>query len=262
MLMGCFGKFCFWRRGAVLFASCLLLLVHVDCSRAGEPFVQERLAASNQDSPLDRVILDSEAMMSIEFEPWPRKITAICQTTGIPCGLEESPEDPVHGIDHSNAHAEKLGLPDVKMTVRQVLDAVVAKHPHYQWKFVDGVLLITPKPGKEHRRFWRPVLSRRLRQFKHADMPAGVLIFQACLDAGIMNYVDPPETGVMILKPLPPTGRVTVNLENVTVREALVALARADGQMGWKFAYDPSEKAYTLRILTWGRDSVLSPYWW
>lgn len=263
MPMGCSGKMGFPMGRAVVIAAFLLLLVHRDCARAVEPFVQQRLAATQQNSLLDRTILDSEAMMSIEFEPWPRKITVICRTAGVPCGLEESPEDPVHGIDNSYGHQERLGLPDAKMTVRQVLDAVLGKHPHYRWEFVDGVLLVTPKPGKEYRRFWKPVLSRRLRQFKYSDTPAGSLLFQACLDAGVMKALDPRKMpAVQLLKPLPPTGRISVNLENVSVREAMAAVARADGQMGWKFAYDPSEKAYALRIMTWGRDSVLSPYWW
>lgn len=231
-----------------------LVFAFVEHARAGEPVV-------DGGSPLERTIPSFDTRVRITSAPWPRKISMICQEARIPCGLEEAPDDPVHGIEESYDHEERLpSIPDPHATVRQLLDVILAKHPHYRWEFQDGFLLIRPKPGKEHRRLWKALLSRRLDRFRYSNEPAAGLLFDACLKTGVMKMPGPRE--IQAFGTLPKTGRVSVDLENVTVREALAAIARADGQLGWKFAYDPGAKGFALRVVTWERAPDISPYWW
>lgn len=215
----------------------------------------------------DRISWDvkSGELMDLVFYPWPYKIRSLCINHNLPCGLEESPDDPIHQIAYASPD-DRLAIKwaSSTSTVRDFLDAILSTHPAYRWEVQDGVLVIVPKPGQEHRKWWKPVLGKKFKQYDADNNRAGNVLVEACYDAGIpIETIPLPQPGIPTILPrtMPVTNPITLHLKNVTVRQVLNAAVKADGKAIWKFSYDPKRKVYSIKVDSWGRTGELAIPW-
>ncbi len=219
---------------------------------------QAQTARAVSSGALDAPITDVEEIAELVGPAWPYKIRAICAHQHVPCGIEESPADPVFLLAEDHEHEEHLELSWARTThtAREVLDAVLANHPAYHWEFRDGVLNVVPKPGAEHRKWWRPLLQRKVRNLDVQNEPAGTAVITACDNAGLSIPI--AATG---MSSIPETARISVHLANMPLREALNAIVKADGEAIWKFAVDPRTGSYSIKVDSWRQPSVLAVPW-
>ena len=145
---------------------------------------------------------------------------------GIPCGVEELGADPIDKIKVS-----QLGISSA--TARELLDLSSRANPRYEWHFSDGMVHIGPRHLP--RGLVNP-LDRTVPSFK-AD---NELSFRASVrllrQAGI-------KFGTGWVGGNPRYSKVSVDLSAVSVREALNAIAKADGRVAWDFTISPSTGA-------------------
>jgi len=121
-----------------------------------------------------------------------------------------------------------------------VLDSIVSTDPHYKWELMDNLVNVIPSNGLP------PFFAVRISKFDipGAETPNEALfqllaipeLRQAQLNLGRHAI----QGGV---RPFCPQGcspektkKISVNLKGVTVREALNAIARADGSAVWRFS--------------------------
>lgn len=120
-------------------------------------------------------------------------------------------------------------------SLREVLNAVVAAEPQYKWQVEDGVVNVIPSEGGP------PLLDLRLKHFKVDDAP---LIYSALqvllampevkarvaelkLDYGMVQL------GIM---PMPAKNlHLSIDRKDITVREALNSIVRAQGYAVWAY---------------------------
>lgn len=134
-----------------------------------------------------------------------------------PCGLEEGFQNGISG--GGDGHLMRLS----NTSARRVLDEVVKRNPKYRWLIRDGVLNLEPKVpvGKD-------VLSTTLASFSTKKVSS----FKAALDVLHQANIGYSYQGK--------GGRfapVELDLRNITVREALNAITKADGQALWIFSH-------------------------
>lgn len=184
-------------------------------------------------APAPEAFLDAslrEFSASHESELW-----TLCRLISRPCGVEEG-----HFGDLAvSSSAAPLTLS--KTTPRKVLDAIVERHPGYQWALRDGVINLEPKT-----RDGEDVLARKLA----VAAIRGDSSFKAALD--ILHLADIP-AGYQ-LQGRGRFGRISLELTNVTVREALNAIAKADGQVMWFLTV--SQTGRTLYMPSWRKSGI------
>jgi len=183
-------------------------------------------AAASIDSSLDTPIDDFTSDVGNEFHTY-------CRAHNKPCGREE-----VRCGDFQILNAPKIHLK--KTTHRKVLDQIVQLHRGYKWVQRDGVLNLEPIHRKG-----QDLLARKIDHLSihgSTTLKAFLLVFKA---AGIrvgMSYSGPP----MAFAP------IDTEFNNVTVRDALNAIAKADGQVVWFFCADkPEESAGSFSLSSW-----------
>jgi hypothetical protein len=123
-------------------------------------------------------------------------------------------------------------------SLRGVLDSIVSTDPRYTWEVEDDVINVIPSTGLP------PFLTVRISRFdiSQVESPQEALsqllaipeVQQAQLSLGSHAV----QGGVYVFCPgCPPkeTKKISINLEGVTVRESLNAIARAHGNAVWSF---------------------------
>lgn len=178
---------------------------------------------SSLDVPIDRFeelqAGQAFAMLCRKFLNWP-------------CGLEEEFRIGISG----GANGRPMQFSNT--SARQVLDEVVKRNPKYRWIIRNGVLNLEPKVpvGKD-------VLSTTLASFSTKN----VSTFKAALDA--LHQAD-------IVYSYQGKGgrfaRVDLTLSNVTVREALNAIVKADGQAIWILSHRLNSKGVPVATFMMG----------
>lgn len=187
---------------------------------------------------------------------WTAKFSAVCSKANIPCGIEESPEDPIS--KDSSTLDEGIPGDTAAATIRQILDAIVKLHPSYRWKIDNGVINILPVVGKESTVGDMPRLDRRIKSLKAKNQPAWGIAYSLCQKADILRTPESPEphpqemAGPIQFNPR----KISVKLKNVTVREGLNEVVRVDGQAIWKFFFDSNMGEYAVDIRVWGRSTM------
>jgi hypothetical protein len=161
----------------------------------------------------------------------------LCLKACIPCGFEtQSPLfEPV-----KDAPQRKLN----DVTVRQVLD-ILTNGPlkDYAWRVDKGVLEMMPKGVMDKKR--STVLNKRVPSVDIDGLDVQDSVTRICEQAGI---AEGPVGRALQTASWPDYGRVSVHLKDVSVREALNAVVRADGKSGWHLGKDASEPR---RISAW-----------
>lgn len=142
----------------------------------------------------------------------------------LPCGWETIL------IDTQGQGKESPLLEMNDTTPRKVLDEIVRRLPNSRWVVRDGAINVEPR-----RRNRDDLLGRRLSKFSEH----GVSSFRAAMDmfedAGIsISYEEMGHTRRF--------GSIDVDLQDVTVRDALNAIVKADGKLMWLFSVNPDPK--------------------
>lgn len=154
----------------------------------------------------------------------------VCRVTNTPCGVEEVRANEIAAKfkgkrqQHNNA------------TPRKILNSIASQIPDYRWAMRSGVLNLEPKT-----REGEDVLARKLESVSIH----GVTSFKAALDvlsqANIKTgYQTPGKVRLAF---------VDLDLKNVTVREALNEIVKADGQAAWLLTNGAMGRDFMM--LTW-----------
>lgn len=197
-------------------------------------------AAVSDEGFLDMPIERFEAAIGTEF--W-----SLCETLNRPCGMEMAQLYDLSPIQ-TGGPERLLKPPDkvrlAKVKPREILDAFIAKYPGYRWALKNGVINVEPikREGED-------VLSRRLRSVSIS----GLTSFKAALH--VLRQADIATTWT--LKGRIRYGFVDLELKNVSVREALNEIARAEGQVGWIFVLRTST-GRSFSMPTWKDEGTMS----
>lgn len=191
-------------------------------------FRSAAFSAAPNDGALDARLGDFKAASG-------RELVTLCkETLKKPCGLEEAPGDSLQ---------QGKGLAPLHLSsasARETLDAIAARYPGYRWASRGGVVDFEPKALADD------LLSKKLDKVSiHA-----VSSFQAArmvLDQAKIPYAYQPKPWLY--------GTVDMELTGVTVRDALNAIANADGQVMWIFSH--SRKGAGARV----KGTLMMPSW-
>ncbi|MBI5622547.1 MAG: hypothetical protein HY924_02080 [Elusimicrobia bacterium] len=150
-----------------------------------------------------------------EFEAQGHEMFKLCRKLNVPCG-----EEFARGYQHWRHKKPALRLKNT--TARNVLDEISRRNPGHRWVFQDGIVILEPT-----QRTYQDLLERRLARVSvhgRSSLDAALDVFrQAKLKIGFMTMGNPLYA------------HVDLELTDVTVREALNAIAKADGQVMWNF---------------------------
>lgn len=148
------------------------------------------------------------------------EFVSLCKLAKVPCGIELTRSREPGEIKV----VQNLGMPNV--LVKSVLEKLVqGPWKGYAWAVNDGVLDIGPLDFLSHRK--QSPLDKRLSYVDLTDVKAAIAIEELCERAGVASRSKNFEMLASY------TGNVSLHLRNVTVREALDAVVRAEGGCLW-----------------------------
>lgn len=179
------------------------------------------LAAESKQSILDQPLKNFKSSEG-------RQIFSLCQAISVPCGVEESKEE---SLTDSGDVVDAAAT-----TPRQILDSIQKKHKSYAWDFSNGMIHLrytgkgSPLDQKIPKLAIKDTLSFRAvgEVLKSADIKAGT------------SLVGDPRYGV-----------VSVRGQDISVREALDRIAKADGKVVWHFRFSTADKGNDFGLFTW-----------
>jgi hypothetical protein len=155
----------------------------------------------------------------------------VCRYAGIPCGFESR-------RDEATEQQENTRLK--KGTVREILDSIVQNTwKGYAWRLSDGVIEVMPKAVLAGA---PSVLNKRLPEVNIERMFIKEAATKICGEARVAVLGGGDIGGAYRKK----TGEVSLHAKNITVRDALNALVRQDGQSIW-MVY-PCEQGHCIRV--------------
>ncbi len=162
-----------------------------------------------------------------------------CQMTNTPCGWELAAGD--DWLSHGKPEPMKIS----SGTLRQQLNQFIAAYPGYSWAVQNGVVNFVPTPDHAIQKDGAPVIDLKIAALDINDLSvieAGYKICEAAglkcgraIHAGIHRHY----------------GKVTLHLQNVTLRQAANALVKTDGMSSWMFNFNPRGNNYTLLVDSW-----------
>jgi len=158
------------------------------------------------------------------------EVFEVCRAARISCGIEE---DVLHRIPQNK------GILKSTSTLRSSLNAITSRYGHYHWVIRDNVVNIEPINRSGTDPLSATIDHIRI-QGANSMSGATMVLRQAKIEAYV-NYFGRPKYA-----------QVTIDLTNVTVREALNAIAKEDGQVTWFFrpANSPTGHA-VFDLSTW-----------
>lgn len=145
----------------------------------------------------------------------------LCFEARVPCGFEKKPPEIAQPPVRQDVRTQLKGK-----TVKEILDFLVAgPMKGYAWRVSDGVLEMLPEDVMVRRR--SSVLNKRIPSVDIENVEVLAAAEQICETAGIAKAIAarPLQTASF-----PVYGKVSVHLKDVTAREVLNALVRADGK--------------------------------
>lgn len=188
-------------------------------------------AASPKDAFLDAKWENFEAKGENDF-------IAACRMLNKGCGIEMA-----HPNDLA-ATPKTAQQRRAKVSPREILDEHVRKNPAYKWVLREEVVNMEPA-----KRDGEDVLSRKL----DSVSIHGVTGFKAALD---VLYQAKIPGGYEIMGRPPRFALLDLELKNVTVREALNAIAKADGKIIWIFRQSDVGGRGMLNMLSWRKSGA------
>jgi hypothetical protein len=166
------------------------------------------------------------------------EIRNFCQTKKLICGIEEVRCYQLRNADASSSAIQK------KSTFRNYLEQTTIEHPEYQWTTQDNTVNLHPRNRKGP-----DLLARRLNTVSIKNISgqdAFSLVFkQAAIE---LNSGGSATSG----SGAPARSLINLELRNVTVRDALNAIAKADGHVVWWFcSEEPEQSKATFSLEGW-----------
>ncbi|MBI5208753.1 MAG: hypothetical protein HY927_02120 [Elusimicrobia bacterium] len=118
-------------------------------------------------------------------------------------------------------------------SVREILDAIVAVHPEYSWQISRGVLNLIPRAALENRKKYASPLDRMIGSLDIVKEP----LPQAVRMIGAKVDIQEPTSFVLFGGDSTPVEyrQMSLRLHNISARDALNELVRADGRSMWVF---------------------------
>jgi hypothetical protein len=152
------------------------------------------------------------------------------QTSGVPGGVAFIEGCSDRPLPIARAHG---------ITLREVLDSIIAGDSAYTWKLTEGVVNIQPSTGP-------PALLRaHLNNYESGDASDAVSavtflssspgVASAATQLGLVQNVLGPGLGSMMREPTPPKKPLGIRLHDVTFVDALNAIARANQHGVWVY---------------------------
>jgi hypothetical protein len=194
--------------------------------------------AAAQDSFLDTPIDNVTSFFGDEF-------SVLCKAQNRPCGVEERHCNEIRTETSATlTHMRKT-------TFRKALDQAVQSHNGYRWTVRDSVVNFEPV-----KRVGTDLLSRKLDKVSIHGVESSAAFRLVMKQAGISVNM----AGTVYSGGGPPLFvPIDLELKDVTVREALNAIAKADGQVLWWYCSDkPEQTAADLGVMGW-RYSQVTP---
>lgn len=185
----------------------LILTVSVSCHMPA--------MATTPDASLDKPVADFSAFKGDEF-------SYLCGMQHRPCGLEQMRCGDVQVSTYAPTRVNYR-----KMTFRKALDKVARLHPGYRWVIRNGVINFEPA----HRTI-TDLLSRRIDKVSIHGISSEKAAYLVLRLARIRA------PGIAGSGPVRIFPTIDLNLSGVTLRDALNAIAKADGLLHWNFAPD------------------------
>ena len=147
----------------------------------------------------------------------------VCARQHMACGLE---------MNACSGFGTMPNLFPVDMTLAKALDRIVALHPDMRWEVRAGVVNLEPV-----QRIGQDILSRKLGKVSLHGVMSDQAFTSVLESAGLTKEAGyTPHQGTRCYAP------IDLELRDVTVRQALNAIAKADGQLVWEIAQDNPTK--------------------
>jgi hypothetical protein len=159
---------------------------------------------------------------------WIFESVTLCRTAVAPCGIEL--------LSNENAPVGSLSKSLRQVPAATVLDLLISEHPEYQWVLDDGVINIIPRDTLWNRisRVWAgSPLDRKVKKLDVLDTTLQDAVSNIVCPAAGLQCFTPGWVGNGAAGDWSPPRKVSLHLENVTVRQALNALVRQDGHSMW-----------------------------
>lgn len=150
-----------------------------------------------------------------EFVAQGGELYKLCRKLNQPCGEESA-------FGYKAWKNKKPELRLKKMSPRNILNEITQRHPGHQWIIQDGVLILEPL-----KRSNRDLLGKKLAKVSIH----GKSSLEAALEVFRQAKIGLHQTGMGC----PLYAHIDLELKDVTVREALNAIVKADGQVMWQF---------------------------
>lgn len=148
---------------------------------------------------------------------------ALCRAADIPCGL-------VYAEDaHTLAPGFRREGTFQGQTVRTILKSIVVRNPKYRWTIQKGVINLTPKVLFEDRRRYAEILGHPIEMVEATNKTMG----EALVEISRQARLSCESLGESISGMVIPERHVTIQLSNMTFREALNEIVRTDGHAAW-----------------------------
>ncbi len=157
------------------------------------------------------------------------------------CANIDYPED----VDEAKCSEEldPFWVPPATFTVRDCLDRIMRWMPRYRWVIEEGVINILPKPGEEYTENGKNPLDWVIKKLEIKHLNSSAARHPIMKAAGLENYY--LRHGYDYAGGLHTCRYVDLSLRNVTVREALNRVAKADGKALWVADYWPGKDGET-----------------
>ena len=178
-----------------------------------QPSSNQRTARlSKSDSFLDSPLAEFWLYSDHEFQ-------GLCSTLRRPCAIETVSEPSANIVSKNPIQFLRDTSP------RKILDAIIRRYPGHHWLIRDGILAMEP-----NKRIGEDLLARKLGYVsihkRESEYAAKSVLRQARIDPA----------PIMMDMMGQAFNRIDLELRNVTVRQALDAIAKTDGQVMWEFS--------------------------
>lgn len=168
---------------------------------------------------------------------WGSEMLGLCWALDRPCGQEDTRKREIRPT-----MGPKLSLKNT--TPRKILDTITKRYPSHRWSINGGVLMLEPR-----NRTGKDMLGRKLSRVSIHD----TISFKAAHDILRQARINV----ALVTVGFPRYACIDLELSNVTVREALNAIVRADGHAIWSFTpMDPEKGEGSFNMEGWGKSGV------
>ncbi len=180
------------------------------------------LSVAGSPAVLDRIVgIGSNEFPLVVIGPYPSTVGALANATRVPMGIE------FLGPAQDSPTGQILAT---GRTLREVLDAMIAVDPRYQWREMDGVIVIRPAAA------WNDpdnLLFRMVAPIRMVDVPSAEAVGRLAREVGNGD----PFGDVFGGK------RLSLDLPQGTVLDLANAIVRAHGELTWELQPEPAQDA-------------------